>query len=327
MTEHQTLKVLNTLVNFQYGGMYPVFPKILATNTIEDLKLKIDFYDDEDLDALANYVSTSKSLRKLDLKLSGTEDYFAGRTSLFSVLSSDPNQLESVKLELTFVQNILDGLAQMIRASKVLYSIEINEIKGSDAAEQLLDAVSKSTSLIKCFLGTTNLFHSFFETAVKKLRVNTILKKLDYLDPGMPLRNFTDRECVAFQILKTYKNMWAIQLMNRREGSYCRNDNYIDLDIYGLLFDVRLFCGTRAKESKGHKSRVIPSEVLEKILFFAHYDNKILYEDQLRVIIRSLLDRRTLGKIVFKDKSPDLQPSKNLLYVRCRNALEFVKNV
>ena len=112
--------------------------------------------------------------------------------------------------------------------------------------------------------------------------------------------------------------------------SYPPNDVYaqidassdLEFDIRSLIFDTRLFCGLKPKRKSSVKRREIPVELIEKILLLAHFDDEICYEHQVKVMIRCLLDRRTLGKIPLQE----MKPSKNFMYVRCRNILESLLN-
>jgi hypothetical protein len=73
--------------------------------------------------------------------------------------------------------------------------------------------------------------------------------------------------------------------------------------------------------SKPTMSTIIPRE-LYRVIVYEGFTDGTWYEDQLLIIVKALLNRRTLG-LVYENS---LSLSRSFLFVRCREALETVRS-
>ena len=252
------------------------------------------------------------------------------RTAVSSLLWACANSrsIQSLSLSgLSLDPESFQALSFMLRNSRALYIyiLDLDTILDRNAFNQVLDAVNTSQSLVHCRIPVDFPQFELVEL-INSIKHHRTLQKFE-------VERISDAEPRAFfETYPIHDEKRALQgslavasvvhTIDHR-NQIIQNEAYVDLDVRNLIFDARFFCGLRFMKARGgERQRQIPIELIERILFLAHYDDKICYEDQLKVIIRCLLDRRTLGKIIHDE----ITPSKNFIYVRCRHIVESFNN-
>ena len=271
------------------------------------------------MNLLTSYISSSTALQKLNLCLS--ENRVDELAPLFWACTKAKNLQSFTSYGASLDLESVAAIVHMIEYSKVLYELELGHLQDEESFLQILGALELNQSLVRC-----KLHNSFPKLPISHLAESAM--KFRTLKTIGIQRASDDEIDLAQEYIALTQNegelngrvLDCIELYFSRDHYLLDNIMYKDADVRGLIFDTRLFCGARPKEC-GPVKRCVPFELIEKILFLVHFDDKIFYEDQLKKIIRCLLDRRTLGKIVMDG----MKPSKNFMYVRCRNIVESLK--
>ncbi len=238
---------------------------------------------------------------------------------------SQSSSLESASFEGFLNQSkYIEVFEAMIPVAKI-HSLELNGINRTQDAIQILRAVSKSESLVqvKCQMASQAINVLEFARAVNDAQ-NLCILDISIHSYELGIQEFESQTAVDEEkIFATKRSIQGIKFSCRNRSFLLENSAYIELDLQSLIFEARLLSGSRfVRKKKGMKQhRHLPAELIEAILLHAYYDEKVCSEDQLKTIIRCMLDRRTLGKIVMKE----MEASKSFMYVRCRSVLESLR--
>ena len=262
-------------------------------------------------------------------------------TALVAYLSRVP-KLESLHLGFDEQDADLSTFIKVVVNKKTLKRLSIihNVLQENDAA-LLCDLISNTRSINNLEITAENMKEEDLYLALKHFEKNASIVKLDisfndlfYLDYELiaafisknrtvnHLHLFTkeDNEDDELEIdTDSVDEMFEMcdNLDNLIVGDYQRTRSRGDeQDLKNLIRFSRTLAG-----SKMTRDSRLPRELFDIILYegFKHLN---WFDNQLSVVIRALLNRRTIG-IVASDLLPLSRP---YLYVRCRDALEKIAN-
>ena len=329
MSDLESLEIFES--EAEYADWLPLltsFDQPSRLDQLTALTLNNLFYTDETVNILSTYLSRTKSLTHLGLVISfpgydesddESEDKDPECVSIAPVISAISNSESIESLSLTLQK--LDNLEHQALVHLIAQNQRVNDmnleivIQKQSQTHEILDSLMLSQSIVKFKFENENPALAYpldLPTFERTFRANTILNDIDIstdvLSDDIPRVARRIFDSIPGQNLERFVLEGCV---NTRGFSYTE-------DFKDLIYLARTFCG-----SKLNKRTVFPPELFQVVLFagFVEEEEQIWYEDQLLCIIKSLLDRRTLGLVL----GEVLPISQSYLFVRCRDALEKIK--
>ena len=290
------------------------------------------------------FLKASNLDRLTELRIQQIERSDVSVSALSAYLSRANMSLQTLCMSFADGEADIDAVVKEIRNSKSIkcLNISFDSVKENDPS-LLLDLISKSRSINHLVLEldsvTVGDVHRVFDhlersDSIVKFDFNchfvdTTESSIDYdriassISKSRTLNNVSlsllrsetsmDSE-MADEFFETCGNLDQIFVEKYYRFRYREDD---EKDLHHLIEFARSFAG-----SKMTKNTVLPRELFSIVLYegFKHLN---WHDDQLSTVIRALLDLRTLDLI----QGGPLPMSRPYLYVRCRDALERIREL
>ena len=281
-------------------------------DNIERIECQID--NISDISALTAFVSRSQRMKQLDIH----DIKQTLNTKLMFQAIGNSKSIRSLGVCLSDSRNSLSGLIDLIRCTTQINDlcVFLNPTSIEDQY-QLLSALSQNQSIVRASIrdksddddaSVDEIEQEELQRLAELLPKNRTISEL-FIDFSFFAMN-SDVQATVDSMAASTRNLDQISLNGRK---YKRSET-VQI-VRELIVIARTLVG-----SKSTKEWVIPRELFNVILFEG-FKCEYWYDDQLKTVIRCLLDRRSLG-LVYEGI---LSLSRSYLFVRCRDALEEIR--
>ena len=279
----RTLQIEPTIK--EVDALLPVLPFLLNLEELEIFRTKLDL---NMLLDLGSTLSSNKNLKKL-----GMMPVVSVQLGDFLDILDLSTNLEQVTLDIPRTdESMCNSLFRFIKDSKRLPSLTLKfwgEFFSNKNATSLIDALEGNSSFLRFVLASHECKH-LQEDSVDRL--NEMIANHPFL------------ESVLFY-------SWNKRLEVMKPLSSERR-----IDAYRLIRQCRILASCRAQQQV---KNTLPFEVLEKIFVHSSVKSESWDPKKLRVIVRCLLSKRTIGKIF-----STFDFSAESLYWACKRAEELI---
>ena len=288
-----------------------LFSRASSLDNLESLTLWEFKRSEAMISALAAYMSRTP-------KLEGLHVHFDEQDADLSTFVKAVNDNKTLKI-LTMIFNVVQENDSAIMFDLISNTRTINDlgITAKNLKEEdfylAFEHFETNESIVKLQLSANDLLHIDYERIAESISKNRTVNDLHVIiedeNEGVGLEVDTDSADNMFEMCDNLDSL----IVGDYERARSRGD---ELDLENIIKISRTLAGSQmTKESR------LPRELLN-IMLYEGFKHLNWFDNQLSVVVRALLDRRTLG-IVAGDLLPLSRP---FLYVRCRDALDKIAN-